>query len=138
LAVGRRWLQALKARDQASLAQQTAFPFAWKSTSHTRLCDGSAADAKELRAIVDCLGRKDDLLMDELAKADQLEVKPFELRRIPPRLRKILPKPEPGQRFVYSFINGGGVTFEFVLVVASVGERLGVTGFFLTREFETG
>lgn len=135
----RAWLDALKRRDTRALAEKTRFPFVYETTSRKKLCEGTAVDAKELAATVDCLARRDKLLLEQLAHVERLDVKVLEPARTPPSLAKLIGKPTGGDRLVGAFLNGDGITFEFVLVVVRGGSGFGVVKTFLVNaEVESG
>jgi len=135
----RAWLDALKRRDTAALAEKTQFPFTYKTTSRKKLCEGRAVDAKKLAATVDCLALRDKLLLEQLGYAEHLEVKVLEPAQIPPWVAKLAGKPTGRDWLVSAFLNGDGITFEFVLVVVPGGSGLGVVKTFLVNaEIELG
>src|SRR2546430_2740461 len=71
------WFAALKAKDARRLAEQTRFPFTFDSTARKKRyrCEGIAADANQLATMIDCLARRDRLLLKELGYAEDLKVK---------------------------------------------------------------
>ncbi len=139
VAVARSWLDALVAQNVGKLAEKTRFPFSYKSTSAKKTCEGTAADAKKLATTVDCLARRDHLLLEELGHAESLEVKVMEPAHVPLWLRKMMGRPAAGERLVGTFINGDGITFEFVLVVVPSETGVGaVQAFLVSAEVERG
>lgn len=135
----RAWLDALKRRDMEALAERTRFPFTYRSTNRRKLCEATSADARQLTAVVDCLARRDKLLLEELARAAKVEVKVLEPARAPAWLAKLIGKPAGGDWLVGGFLNGDGITFEFVLVVLAGGSGPGVVKAFLVNaDVESG
>lgn len=138
VAAASAWLDALKARDAGALARKTRFPFRFASTAKKPICEGVAADPSALGAMVTCLGQNDRLFLTELAAAGTPATKPVAAKGGPRWLAKLWPASEPGDRLVSTFINGDGVTFELVLVVADAAAGGLVRAFLLHGEVEAG
>jgi hypothetical protein len=129
----RAWLHALQARDVGKLAEKTQFPFTYKTTSRRKLCEGTAVNARNLASTVDCLIRREKLLLEELAHAQSVEVKTLDSARAPRWVVKLIGRPASGDRLVTAFVNGDGITFEFVFVVLPGATGSGVVKRFLVN-----
>ena len=112
------WLNALKTRDMPKLVEKTQFPFTYRTTNREPVCEGTTANARMLESTVDCLIRRDKRFIEELAHAENFGVKALDPAQPPPWAAKLLGPPASGDRLVSAFVNGDGMTFEFVLVVA--------------------
>jgi hypothetical protein len=124
------WLNALKTRDVPKLAERTQFPFTYRTTNSEPVCEGASANAGMLETTVDCLVRRDENLFEELAVSEGFGVKALEPAQVPPWAAKLMGQAARSDRLVSAFINGDGITFEFVLVVVR-----GATGSGAIRSF---
>ena len=76
--------------------------------------------------MVDCLGRRDRLFLEELAQAGVMGLKVIEAAQTPAWAAKYVPKPpDIGQRAVSAFINGDGITYGLVSIVVPVASGSG-------------
>lgn len=140
VAVSKAWLEALKIKDRARLADGTRFPFTFTTTNKKKACDGSAADSAKLAGLVDCLAKREKMLMEELGRAEKLPLQVVAPAKVPAALDKLVGRPAGNERLVTTFINGDGITFELVLIVTP-GEgkaKAGVRALLLNSEIEGG
>ena len=140
IAAARAWLDDLKAKDKAKIAEKTRLPFTYATANQKKRCDGTAEDASKLAALVECLEKREKIFIDELSHAGKLRLKAIEGAKVPPSLAKLVGAPSAGERLVSTFIDGDGITFELVLsVVASEGKSsAAVRAVFLSSEVESG
>jgi|GEM_PF-4712509 len=140
MSIGRAWLDALKAKDFQKVFGQTRLPFTYRDTSPNKLCNGTAADVKQLTTMMSCLEKHVSLLFEELGQAEKLRLRVVTLREVPPSLLKVIETPNAGHRMVSTFINGDGITFELLLLIAPTDGNgaAGVKALFVSSETESG
>lgn len=138
LAAAQAWLEAMKSGDGAQMAQHTRFPFRYDTTDRKKSCDGIVAESRGLQEWLACLARKDELLVKEVSHAESpnLQLEVVTLDGTPQALRRLVGKPGKGAQLVSTYINGDGITFEFVIVVCGAhgAERALVSAFLVNAE----
>jgi hypothetical protein len=140
IAAARTWLDDLKTNDKQTIGGHTTLPFLYVTTSRGKRCEGMVSDAANLVALVDCLQKREKLLVNELAGAGRLRLEAIAAPKVPQSLKKLVATPAADERLVSTFINGDGITFEIVLSTA-VREgtvSFGVRAIFLNAEIESG
>ena len=88
--------------------------------------------------MMDCLFRRDKLLTKELGYAGALEIRMVPESEIPAALRGLVGKPVKCERFLSSYINGDGVTFEFLFIVRRSEGHGAVRALLFNSEYEAG
>jgi hypothetical protein len=139
----RLWLKALRDGNAQTLASLTALPFGYHEAWPNKQCTQVVKKSEALPKWLSCVRKKDLLLLNELRGVDD----PEHLRLMPGTgtslaSRKLLSLAKASTTdgaWVYGFINGDGVTYEFLFHLQddqTQGSR--VSGLFIDAEYETG
>jgi hypothetical protein len=136
LAAVNGWLDALRTKDAAKLRELTRLPLAYKSIGKKKLCEGVVKDGAGLDAMTTCFAKKETLFLEELKRGEDLAPKVVDPGHAPKSLMKLLDKSESEQTLVSGYINGDGVTYGLLLVVAPGDSgKAGVSTFALKASF---
>jgi hypothetical protein len=133
----RMWLGSLARNSETGLRQVTQFPFQFVASSAGAKCNKTADDVKAFAGLVRCLEKNETVFLKELRDAGELRIKTIDRGKIPPQLADLVGKVAPREQIVSTFINGDGVTFEMVMLVAS-GDATAVRAIYINAEFESG
>jgi hypothetical protein len=136
IAVGTRWLDALRDADQQLLASSTLYPFELHDDGGTCEPRQMASSPDQLEPVLRCLVT-DKTLLDVLRTHDSAAVEPLPGARLAAWAEKWHVSPAPGLQIVIGFFNREDARFNFDLSVEGQGVRAvwksGVNG---TREIK--
>jgi hypothetical protein len=133
LALAKQWFERLRDHDSEALASATQFPFEYQTTAEQDPCRAVVSTLAELRVFVACVSR-DPLFMTELRHADDLGLTVVSPNSLPPWAHPRLARMAQGPLPIHGYINGDGVSYEFVLWL----QMRRVQALYLHAEFERG
>lgn len=117
------WMAALRDRDVAKLAAQTAYPFSLHDTRTAGECTDALASApSELDAALACL-TTDELLQEDLNANPEPLAELLSVERLPEWTKPWRSEIAQGETAVSVFVPGNGSAFYFVVIVAGTDVR---------------
>jgi hypothetical protein len=138
----RLWLRALHDGSVETLASLTTLPFGYRETWPKKQCARVAKDVPALRKWLGCMRKKEDLLIEELLreKNDPSHVRLVDGIEGASKKLRDLAKAAPGKsRWVNGYINGDGVTYEFLFAIDGDDESgRRVSSMYIDASFDSG
>jgi len=138
LDVARGWFAALQGGNAGAAAAYGVFPFTFwiNKPSPCRLV---AQDSSSLKVLIGCILTSESILTQELREAESFPLALNDLKHLESSVKKVLGETAPNATFVSTYINGDGITYEIVIVLASGAEgQLGVRAMLVDYEVEGG
>ena len=134
--VARGWLRAVQAGEAAAIAQTTKLPFIYREAWPKKQCDQSVADGDALGKWTACMQKNERLLLDELKwEKENLTLEAGE-GKSPKKLRALAKKVAKGE-WVHGWINGDGVTYEFLFLMDRASDKPQIAACIIDVSFDT-
>ncbi len=137
----RLWLGALHDGNVDAFESLTALPFIYREAWPKKQCTRVAKDPVAVKGWLECARKKEGLLIEELRR-EQNDPSHVHLglgSEAASKKLRALAKGTSGKTWVNGFINGDGVTYEFLFAIdgdASGGRR--VAAMYIDASFESG
>jgi hypothetical protein len=137
----RLWLRALHDGNVDAITSLTVLPFAYQEAWPKKKCTRVAKDAVAVRKWLECARKNETLLIEEL-RWEQNDPSHVHLglgSEAASKKLRALAKGSSGKTWVNGFINGDGVTYEFLFAID--GDDAGgrrVVAMYIDASFESG
>jgi hypothetical protein len=133
----RAWLRSLRTGKSAAIAESMSLPFTYREAWPKKQCDRLVIDQKSLAEWVGCIRKKEDLLLGELKWEKENLTLESGQGKSPQKLRALTKDLGPGE-WVHGWINGDGVTYEFLLLVDRTSGKPRVSACIIDASFDEG